>query len=45
MDADMIIVMNDGKITGTGTHEELLEKNQEYREIYDSQSKMDKEGA
>lgn len=42
MDADMIIVMNDGKITGIGTHNELLETNQEYKEIYVSQmeSKM-----
>lgn len=37
MDADMIVVMNDGKITGTGTHGELLESNEEYREIYFSQ--------
>lgn len=39
-DADRIIVMNDGKITGIGTHEELLESNAEYGEIYYSQ--MDK---
>ena len=45
MDADMIVVMNDGRITGVGTHNELREKNQEYREIYESQSKTDKEGA
>ena len=38
MDADMIIVMNEGQITGIGTHEELLESNLEYREIYDSQT-------
>ncbi len=38
MDADMIIVMNDGKITGIGKHEELLQNNTEYREIYDSQT-------
>ncbi len=37
MDADMIIVMNDGKITGIGTHEELLSSNTEYNEIYVSQ--------
>lgn len=37
MDADMIVVMNDGKITGIGTHEELLEQNTEYKEIYSSQ--------
>ena len=39
-DADQIIVMNEGKITGVGTHEQLLESNTEYREIYYSQ--MDK---
>lgn len=45
MDADFIVVMNEGKITGIGTHEELLKNNQEYREIYDSQTRTDKEGA
>ncbi len=40
-DAEKIIVMNDGVITGIGTHEELLESNTEYSEIYYSQ--MDKE--
>ena len=42
-DSDVIVVMNDGKITGVGTHEELLESNQEYGEIYYSQ--MDKKEA
>ena len=42
-DADEIIVMNDGRITGIGTHEELLESNAEYSEIYYSQ--MDKKEA
>ena len=42
-DADEIIVMNEGKITGIGTHEELLENNAEYNEIYYSQ--MDKKEA
>ena len=37
MDADQIIVMDDGRITGTGCHEELLRSNEEYREIYESQ--------
>jgi len=37
-EADMIIVMDDGCITGIGTHKELLENNTEYREIYDSQT-------
>lgn len=43
MDADMIIVVNDGKITGTGTHKELLANNTEYQEIYYSQ--MDRKEA
>ena len=43
-DADMIVVMDDGAITGIGTHDQLLESNAEYGEIYYSQ--MDKkEGA
>ena len=37
MDADKIIVVNEGKITGVGTHSELLGGNLEYREIYESQ--------
>ncbi len=37
MDADMIVVMNDGRITGVGTHDELLKSNEEYSEIYSSQ--------
>lgn len=37
MDADMIIVLNDGKITGIGNHAELLASNTEYQEIYYSQ--------
>ncbi len=36
-DADCIIVMSDGCVTGMGTHDELLASNVEYREIYDSQ--------
>ena len=35
--ADLIIVMDDGKIVGQGTHEQLLENCPVYREIYDSQ--------
>ena len=38
MDADKIIVLEDGKISGMGTHEELLKSNAEYREIYSSQT-------
>ena len=37
-DADMIIVLNEGRITGIGKHDELLRDNLEYREIYESQS-------
>ena len=39
-DADQIVVLDDGKITGVGTHEYLLENNIAYQEIYYSQ--MDK---
>ncbi len=42
-DADKIVVMNEGVITGIGTHEELLSSNTEYQEIYYSQ--MDKREA
>ena len=38
-DADRIIVMDDGKITDVGTHAELLENSEIYREVYDSQQK------
>ncbi len=36
-DLDKIIVLEKGRIAGTGTHEELLESNSVYKEIYDSQ--------
>lgn len=36
--ADRIIVMDDGKISGFGTHEELLKNNEIYREVYESQT-------
>jgi len=42
-DADRIIVMQDGKVNGFGTHEELLSTNTIYREVYESQNR--KEGA
>ncbi|WP_099470065.1 ABC transporter ATP-binding protein [Konateibacter massiliensis] len=38
-DADRIIILNDGRIDGFGTHEELLAENQIYREVYESQVK------
>lgn len=37
-DCDRIIVMDDGKINGFGTHKELLESNDIYREVYESQT-------
>lgn len=44
-DADMIIVMNEGEISGIGTHEQLLETNEAYQEIYYSQNDAAKKGA
>lgn len=38
-EADKIIVLNDGKIDGIGTHEELLSTNEIYKEVYESQQK------
>ena len=38
-DADRIIVMEEGRINGCGTHAELLENNEIYREVYESQTK------
>lgn len=37
-DADRIIVMEEGKINGFGTHEELVANNEIYREVYESQT-------
>ena len=37
-DADRIVVMNDGKIDAIGSHQELLETNAIYREVYDMQT-------
>lgn len=49
-DADRIIVMEEGRINGFGTHEELIQTNDIYREVYESQTKGggdfdEKEGA
>ena len=44
-DADQIIVLNDGKIDGIGTSEELLKSNEIYREVYESQTKGGDEDA
>ena len=38
-DADVIIILDDGRIDGIGTHAELLESNAIYKEIYESQTK------
>lgn len=38
-DADHIIVMDEGKVDGYGTHQELLEGNEIYREVYETQTK------
>ena len=37
VDADLIIVMDDGKILEMGTHAQLLESNEIYKEIYTTQ--------
>ncbi len=42
-DADKILVLDDGKISGFGTHEELLESNEIYADVYNSQMKGDEE--
>ena len=38
-DADRIIVLDDGKISGIGTHDELMANNAIYQEVYESQNK------
>ena len=41
MDADQILVMEDGRIVDQGVHSELMERCVEYREIYDSQMRRE----
>lgn len=38
-DADRIVVLDEGEISGIGTHEELLKNNEIYKEVFDSQVK------
>ena len=40
MESDLIIVLDNGTINGMGTHEELLESNTIYQEVYYSQNKV-----
>lgn len=42
-DADLILVIDDGKIVGQGNHNQLLESCESYREIYESQADKEKE--
>ncbi len=44
-DADRIIVMDDGQISAIGTHEELLQTSEIYKEVYESQMKGDESHA
>ena len=44
-DADKIIVLNEGKVDGIGTSDELLKTNEIYREVYESQTKGGDEDA
>ena len=43
MDADRILVMDEGRIAGCGTHEELLATNEIYQQIVESQLKQGEE--
>ena len=42
-DADLIVIMDNGIISDMGTHEQLLERNTIYQELYDSQTKANSE--
>lgn len=44
-DADHIIVLDDGHVSGFGTHAELLQTNQIYQEVYQSQNKEETQNA
>ena len=41
LNADQIVVLDDGRVVGAGTHEQLMESCQEYREIAMSQLSED----
>ena len=41
MDADRIVVLDEGRINDVGTHEELLERNPIYQEVYESQTQKE----
>ena len=43
MDADRIVVLDEGRINDVGTHEELLERNRIYQEVYESQMRKEAE--
>lgn len=43
-DANKIIVMDNGEVNGIGTHEELLETNDIYKEVYESQTQASEKG-
>lgn len=45
IDADKIVVLNNGEIDGMGTHAELMENNEIYKEVYESQIKGGEENA
>lgn len=37
VDADRLILINDGKVEAEGTHEQLLKKSKTYRELYENE--------
>ena len=39
MDADMIVVLDEGAVSAVGTHEQLLRSSEIYRDVYESQQK------